>query len=152
MEISLQKVDEILLKYNFDSSSVIAMLQEIQARAGYLPMNAMLHLAKRLGVSPARMQSMSTFYRSFSLVPTGKHKLAVCMGTACHIRGGKNLLDKLERDLEVEVGGTTPDRRYTLETVRCLGCCSLAPVVRVNEEVFGRLDQRKVAGVLKKYS
>jgi NADH-quinone oxidoreductase subunit E len=152
MEISLQKVDEILLKYNFDSSSVIAMLQEIQGEAGYLPMYAMLHLAKRLNLSAARMQSLSTFYRSFSLVPTGKHKLAVCMGTACHIRGGRNLLEKLERDLGVGVGDTTPDRRYTLETVRCLGCCSLAPVVRVNEEVFGRLDQRKVAGVLKKHS
>lgn len=152
MDISLQKIDEILLKYNFDKASVIAMLQEIQAGAGYLPMQAILHMAQRLGISPARMQSMSTFYRSFSLVPTGRNKLAVCMGTACHIRGGKNLLDKLERDLEVGVGDTTPDRRYTLETVRCLGCCSLAPVVRVNEEVFGRLDQRKVAGVLKKYS
>ncbi len=152
MDISLQKVDEILLKYNFDEASLIAMLQEIQEEAGYLPMYAMLHLAKRLGLSTARMQSLSTFYRSFSLVPTGKHRLAVCMGTACHIRGGRNLLDKLERDLGVGVGDTTPDRRYTLETVRCLGCCSLAPVVRVNEEVFGRLDQRKVAGVLKKYS
>jgi NADH-quinone oxidoreductase subunit E len=152
MDISLQKVDEILLKYNFDSSSVIAMLQEIQNEAGYLPMYAMLHLAKRLGLSQARMQSLSTFYRSFSLVPTGRHKVAVCMGTACHIRGGKQLLEKLERDFEVPVGHTTPDRRYTLETVRCLGCCSLAPVVRVDGEVFGRLDQRKVDGVLKKYN
>lgn len=152
MDISLNEVDEILLKHNFDGSSAIAMLQEIQDRAGYLPMYALLHMAERLGLSQTRMQSLSTFYRSFSLVPTGKHKLAVCMGTACHIRGGSSLLDKLERDLDVGVGGTTPDRRYTLETVRCLGCCSLAPVVRANDEVFGRLDRRKVAGVLKKYN
>lgn len=152
MDISLQKVDEILLRYNFDGSSAIAMLQEIQNQAGYLPMYALLHMAKRLGLSQARIQSLCTFYRSFSLVPTGRHKVAVCMGTACHIRGGKQLLEKLERDFEVSVGRTTPDRRYTLETVRCLGCCSLAPVVRVDGEVFGRLDQRKVDGVLKKYN
>jgi NADH-quinone oxidoreductase subunit E len=149
MDISTERVDEILQKHDFDESSLIAILQEIQAEAGYLPMYALARLTEKLeGVSPARVRALSTFYRSFSLVPTGRQRLEVCMGTACHIRGGRQVLEKLERELGVATGGTTPDRTFTLETVRCLGCCSLAPVVRVGHKVYGRLDQQKAAKLL----
>jgi NADH-quinone oxidoreductase subunit E len=152
MDISTERVDEILQRHDFDESSLIAVLQEIQAEAGYLPMHALARLTERLeGVSPARVRALSTFYRSFSLVPTGRHRLAVCMGTACHIRGGRQVLEKLERELGIAAGGTTPDRSFSLETVRCLGCCSLAPVLRVGEQVHGRLDQQKAARVLRRY-
>jgi NADH:ubiquinone oxidoreductase subunit E len=151
MDISIERVDEIMLEHSFEDTAIIAMLQQIQQEAGYLPVHALLRLSERLGVPPARVQALSTFYRSFSLTPTGRYRVGVCMGTACHIRGGTQLLEKLERDLEICSGETTPDRRFTLETVRCLGCCSLAPVVRVGEVVHGRLNQAKVERVLKKY-
>jgi NADH-quinone oxidoreductase subunit E len=151
MDISRERVDEIMLAHNFEQSALITMLQQIQLEAGYLPVHALLHLSERLGVSPARVQALSTFYRSFSLTPTGKHRVGICMGTACHIRGGTQLLEKLERDLGIRTGGTTADRRFTLETVRCLGCCSLAPVIRIGEEVHGRLNQVKAERVLKRY-
>ena len=152
MDITLDRVDDILLKHNFEASSLIVMLQEIQAEAGYLPAPALIRLGQRLGLPPTRVRALGTFYKSFSLVPTGRHKVGVCMGTACHIRGGKQVLEKLERELDVEAGRTTPDRRFTLETVRCLGCCALAPVVRIDDEFHGRLDQRKAAKTLTRYT
>ncbi len=152
MEIALERLDEILLEHNFDGSSLIAILQKVQGEAGYLPAYALKHLAENLDVSESRILALSTFYKSFSLVPTGKHKIGICMGTACHIRGGQQILEKLERDLGIKTDETTPDKNFSLESVRCLGCCSLAPVARVGEKVYGRLDQRKVSRVLKEYS
>jgi len=152
MEITMDKVDSILLDHNYDPASLISILQSVQKEAGYLPYPAMLRISERTGVSMAKMQSLGTFYRSFSLVPTGKHKVCVCMGTACHIRGGHQVLDKLERDLEVKAGETTADRKFTLETVRCLGCCSLAPVVKVDENIYGRVTQNKVPKILRDYT
>ena len=151
MDIPVERVDEIALEHNLDPSSLIAMLQRIQHEAGYLPAYALLRLAERLGVSPARVQALSTFYKSFSLVPTGRHRVGLCMGTACHIRGGRQVLERLERELGVGPGGTTADRRFTLETVRCLGCCSLAPVMRVGEQVHGRLNQQRAVRILEQY-
>jgi NADH-quinone oxidoreductase subunit E len=152
MDITLDRVDEILAEHNYDASSLIVMLQEIQAEAGYLPTHALMRLSEQLVLPPARVRALGTFYKSFSLVPTGKHRVGVCMGTACHIGGGKQVLEKLERELHVEAGETTPDRRFTLETVRCLGCCALAPVIRIDEDFHGRLDQRKAAKTLTKYA
>ena len=151
MGISIERIDEILVEHHFDESLLIAMLQQIQHEEGYLPLHALMYLSEKLGISLSRVQAISTFYKSFSLTPTGRYKLGVCMGTACHIRGGKQVLEKLERELGVEAGSTTQDRHFTLETVRCLGCCSLAPVVRVGEDVYGRLDQQKAASILNKY-
>lgn len=151
MDISLKRVDEILLEHNYDQSALIAMLQQIQQEAGYLPAYVLMRLSEGLGVSAARLQALSTFYKSFSLVPTGEHKVAVCTGTACHVRGGTQVLERLERELGIKSGGTTPDRRYTLNSVRCLGCCSLAPVVRVGEKVYGTMDQRKAIRALKEH-
>jgi NADH-quinone oxidoreductase subunit E len=151
LDIPLERVDEILLEHNYDRSALIAMLQQVQHEAGYLPARVLVRLSERLGVSAVRLQALSTFYKCFSLVPTGRHRVAVCMGTACHVRGGTQVLEGLERELGIESGGTTPDRRFTLQSVRCLGCCSLAPVVRVGEKVYGSMDQRKATRVLKEY-
>lgn len=151
MDVSVERVDEILLEHSFDRSALIAVLQQVQREAGYLPVYVLLHLSERLGVSVARLQALSTFYKSFSLVPTGRHKVAVCTGTACHVRGGKQVLEGLERELGVKTGGTTADRRFTLQSVRCLGCCSLGPVLRVGEKVYALVDQRKAARVLTEY-
>jgi NADH-quinone oxidoreductase subunit E len=151
-DISTARLDEILVEHDFEPAALIAVLQQVQQEAGYLSLRSLVHLSARLGVSPSRIRALATFYRSFSLVPTGRHKVAVCMGTACHIRGGPLVLERLERELAVKAGATTGDRRFTLETVRCLGCCSLAPVVRVGEDVHGRLDQQQAVRILGRYS
>jgi NADH-quinone oxidoreductase subunit E len=151
LDISLERVDEILLEHNYDQSMLIGILQRVQNEAGYLPTHALVHLSEKLDVSVGRLQALSTFYKCFSLVPTGRHKVAVCMGTACHVRGGTQVLEGLERELGIKSGGTTPDRSFTLESVRCLGCCSLAPVVRVGEKVYGAMDQQKAIRILKEH-
>ena len=151
MDISLERVDEILLEHNYDRSALIAMLQQVQQEAGYLPTAVLTHLSEKLDVSAGRMQALSTFYKCFSLVPTGRHKVAVCLGTACHVRGGTQVLEGLEREMGIKSGQTTPNRRFTLESVRCLGCCSLAPVVRVGEKVYGNMDQQKAIRILKEH-
>lgn len=151
MDITLERLDEILLEHDYDQCALIAVLQQVQHEAGYLSAAVLVKLSERLGVPAARLQALSTFYKCFSLVPTGRHKVAVCMGTACHVRGGTQVLEALERELRIKSGRTTPDRRFTLESVRCLGCCSLAPVVRVGEKVYGSMDQRKVVRVLKEH-
>jgi NADH-quinone oxidoreductase subunit E len=151
LDISLERVDEILLEHNYDRSALIAMLQKVQQEAGYLPTAVLTHLSEKLGVPAGRVQALSTFYKCFSLVPTGRHKVAVCMGTACHVRGGTQVLEGLERELGIKSGRTTPDRRFTLESVRCLGCCSLAPVMRVGEKVYGNINQQKAIRILKEH-
>ena len=151
MDISRERVDEILIEHNYDQSELIAMLQQVQRQAGYLPTSVLAYLSEKLGVSAGRLQALSTFYKCFSLVPTGRHKVAVCMGTACHVRGSTRVLEGLERELGIKSGRTTPDRRFTLESVRCLGCCSLAPVVRVGEKVYGTMDQQKAIRILKEH-
>jgi NADH-quinone oxidoreductase subunit E len=151
LDISLERVDEILLEHYYDQSALIAMLQQVQREAGYLPTYVLVHLSERLGMPAARLQALSTFYKCFSLVPTGRHKVAVCMGTACHVRGGTQVLEGLERELAIAPGQTTSDGRFTLQSVRCLGCCSLAPVVRVGEKVYGAMNQQKAVRVLKEY-
>jgi len=95
---------------------------------------------------------IATFYNALSLKPRGRHTIDVCLGTACHVRGGSRIMEKLKRDLGVAVGETTKDQRFTLESVRCLGCCSLAPVMVVDQEVHGRLSQEKISGLLKKFA
>jgi NADH-quinone oxidoreductase subunit E len=151
LDISHERLDEILLEHDYDQSALIAVLQQVQHEAGYLPAYALVHLSERLGVPAARLQALSTFYKCFSLVPTGRHKVAVCTGTACHVRGGTQVLGGLERELGIKSGRTTPDKRFTLESVRCLGCCSLAPVVRVGERVYGSMDQQKAIRILREY-
>jgi len=147
-KMQLNKLTE---KYGGDQSALIAMLQDIQRQEGYLPQKTLTQLSETMEVPLSRLYALATFYRSFSLKPTGRHKIGVCLGTACHVRGGQAILDRLERDLGVRAGGTTTNRRFTLDTVRCLGCCSIGPVVRVNDETFGRLRQDKMTKILRDF-
>ncbi len=151
MDISVDRVDEILLEYDYDQSMIIAMLQQVQQEAGYLPTYVLIHLSEKLGVSAGRLQALSSFYKCFSLVPTGKYKIAVCTGTACHVRGGTRVLEGMERKLGIKSGETTPDRIFTLESVRCLGCCGLAPVVVVDNKVYDRVTTPKADKIIKQY-
>jgi len=123
----------------------------LQVEFNYLPEEALQLVAKRLDIPFSRVYAVATFYKTFSLTPRGRHQIQVCTGTACHVRGAPLLLRQLERDLDIQTGGTTPDLEFSLDSVRCLGCCSLAPVVRIDWDTFGKLTQRQASRLLKKY-
>ena len=146
-----ERLTEILGKYEADQSTIIAVLQDVQAEFGYLPKDAIHTVSKEMNVPLSRVLSLATFYNAFSLEPKGKHPINVCMGTACHVRGAQLILEKLERELEIKSGSTTQDGNFSVDEVRCVGCCGLAPVIMIGDEFHGKLTQTKVPGVLKKY-
>jgi len=133
-----------------DDGSLIAVLEAIQARYRYLPPEALILAAERLGVPLSQAYSVATFYHAFSLRPKGKHCLHVCMGTACHVRGSPQVLDRLQTKLGIEAGGTTRDQMFTLETVNCLGACALGPIVVTDGEYAGQMTAQKVDALLKR--
>ncbi|NIO04452.1 MAG: NADH-quinone oxidoreductase subunit NuoE [Proteobacteria bacterium] len=151
MKIDTSKVDEVIDSFSGDLSQLIGILQDIQANFNYLPREALVRVSERLEIPLSQVFGVATFFKAFSLTPRGRHQINVCLGTACHVRGGARILEKLERDLSVEAGGTTDDRRFTLESVRCLGCCSLGPVVVIDEDTYGRLNQEKVSKLVEHY-
>lgn len=148
----LGEVDEIMNRQGYEPSSLIAVLQDIQKRRRYLPQDALRLVSARLNLPLTRVYGIATFYKAFSLKPRGRHLINVCLGTACHVRGGGRILEALERGLGVEAGGTTLDERFSLETVRCVGCCGLAPVIVIDENFHGKLTQEKVPAVLAEYT
>ncbi|MBN2039869.1 MAG: NADH-quinone oxidoreductase subunit NuoE [Spirochaetes bacterium] len=127
------------------------MMQDIQKSEGYLPQKALEIIAKEVQVPLSRLYALATFYKAFSLTPRGRHIIHVCTGTACHVRGADKIMDKLKRDLNVEEGGTTEDGRFTLEGVRCVGCCGLGPVIVVGENFHGKLTQKDLGNILDQY-
>jgi NADH-quinone oxidoreductase subunit E len=145
------KVPEILGKYQADPGAIISILQDVQEAYSYLPRDVLVEVSRELNIPLSRVLSLATFYKAFSLKPKGKHAFHVCLGTACHVRGAQFVLEKLERDLGLKSGETSSDLNYSLDSVRCVGCCGLAPVVTVGEEVHGKITQTKVPGLLKKY-
>jgi len=142
---------QIIEKYGKKESGLISILQDIQKDKGYLPEEALSIVASEVKVPLSHLYSLATFYNVFSLVPRGRHTINVCLGTACHVRGGARLLDKLKRDLQIEPGETTQDKRFSLEAVRCVGCCGLAPVIVIDGNFHGKLNQKKLDKVLKNY-
>ena len=141
----------ILERYQSDPSALIAILQDIQEEHRHLPKEALSEITERLDIPLSQSYSLATFFKAFSLEPRGQHSVSVCLGTACHVRGGQKILEKLERALGVEAGGTTEDLNFTLEEVHCLGCCGLAPVVTVDDDLYGQLSLTKVSRIIKKY-
>ena len=146
-----QRVSEILTRYQGDSSSLIAILQDIQEDFNYLPPPVLKIVSHELGIPLSRILSLATFYKAFSLKPKGKHPIHVCLGTACHVRGAQRIIEKFERDLGIKSGETSTDGEFSLDAVRCVGCCGLAPVVMIGEEIHGKVTQTKIPGFLKKY-
>ena len=132
-----------------DDASLIAVLESIQAQYRYLPFEALVLASERLGVPLSQAYSVATFYHAFSLRPKGEHCLHVCTGTACHVRGSPQVLDRLQTKLGVKPGGTTRDRQFTLETVNCLGACALGPIVVTDGEYSGQMTAQKVDVLLK---
>jgi len=138
------------IERNGAGDSLISVLEEVQARYRYLPREAMILAGEWMGVPLSQVYSVATFYHAFSLVPRGKHTVCVCTGTACHVRGAVQVLDRLETSLQVKPGGTTRDRQFTLETVNCLGCCALGPVVVLDGEYEGQMTPKKVGDLVKR--
>lgn len=136
-DIDLDKLPAIFERYPHTRESLIAVLQDVQQEYHYLPEEALQKAAEELEVPLSKVYSVATFYNAFSLVPRGDKCIRVCMGTTCHIRGAQQILERLENELGVKAGETTPDLRYTLEKVACVGACSMAPVVAVNEKFHG---------------
>jgi NADH-quinone oxidoreductase subunit E len=144
------RVDAILGKWKRDPSYAIEILQDVQEEFRHLPQDVLRYVADELCVPLGRLHHIGTFFKAFSLQPRGKHVLEVCMGTACHVKGAPRVLDALSRELEVPEGGTTKDGKYTLEPVRCLGCCAIAPVVKVGKDLHGEVQAAKAKTLLKK--
>ena len=138
-------------KHGNQKKALISILQNIQAEFNYLPKEALQAVSETLEIPLIHIIGVATFYRSFSLEPKGKHQVTVCLGTACHVRGGPKVLDEFEKKLGVEAGQTTEDGLFTLETVACLGCCAIGPVVVVDNDYYAQTSIRKVGSILKKY-
>ena len=148
MSTSIDRVYEIIECYGSDRMASLAVLQDIQREYNYLPREALELVAERLGMPLGEVYGMATFFGAFSLQPKGEYMCKVCLGTACHVLGGPRILEALERELGIKVGQTTPDGKFSLEAVRCLGACALGPVVVVNEEPHGYMTPDKASKLI----
>ncbi len=151
LKIEPEKIDAIISKWNSDAEFTIEMMQDVQDLYRHLPRQALMRISKATKTDLGRLYHIATFYKAFSLEPRGEHSIQVCMGTACHVKGATRVMDALARTLDVEPGKTTPDLKYTLEGVRCLGCCSLAPVVAMDDEIFSHVDSSMVTRVMRRH-
>lgn len=149
--VETETIETILEQFEDSRASLIPLLQEVQAQFCYLPQEALRRIAARLRLPLSEVYQVATFYRCFSLKPRGKHLVQVCLGTACHVRGGQRVLERVQAESGAGPSGTSDDMEFTVEPVRCLGCCALAPVMRVDRDTFAHLEQGKVRGVLNRY-
>ena len=144
----LSLLDGVLEKYATVKGSLITILQQAQEIYGYLPTDVIYHIAEKTGSTPAKVMGVATFYTQFRLQPIGKYLIMLCQGTACHVNGSAKILKTVEEELKIKDGETTEDGLFTLKTVACLGCCSLSPVMMINEETYGTLTSEKVVSIL----
>lgn len=152
MSIPLYKylrVGKVLSQYNKDKSGLIPILLELQSNYSYLPEDMVSHIARYLNLSVGHIRSVASFYKSLRLTPPGRRHVCICRGTACHISGAPKLIRETEKLLGIKEGETSADNEYTLDTVACVGCCALAPVITVNSETYGKMDREKIKKQLK---
>ena len=147
-----QKVGAILDNYQHDKGMLVSILQDIQAEYNYLPEEVLVEVSQALGAPLSQVYSVATFFKAFSLEPRGRYLINVCLGTACHVRGAVKVLEAIERELDIKAGGTTKDLKFTLETVNCVGCCALGPVVIIGGEYYGQMKTDKVKALLENYA
>jgi len=147
----IDKIKEICKKFNNDGGELINVLHQTQSYIGYLPAEIQELIAKELKISVAHVYGVVSFYSFFTMTPKGEHPISICMGTACYVRGAEKVLDEFKRILNVNVGETTPDGKFSLTALRCIGACGLAPVITIGEEVYGRLIPDDVQGIVDKY-
>ncbi len=147
----VEKVTQIINRYGANKDSLISMLQDIQAVYRYLPEDALRIVANELRLPLIQVYAVATFFKAFTLQPRGKHLVTVCLGTACHVRGARAVLDEVKRHIGIEPGVTTGDMQFTLETVNCLGACALGPIVVIDGKYHGQMSPRRVKTTLKVY-
>jgi NADH:ubiquinone oxidoreductase subunit E len=144
-------IDRILNNHPQDPSSIIQVLLDVQNEYYYLPRDVIDHVSRTLHVPISRTYNLATFYKAFSLTPKGKYPISVCTGTACHVQGAVKILEQVQRELNLKQGGLTPDMKFSIDSVRCLGCCGLAPVITVGKNLHGKVPLSKVSKILKQY-
>jgi len=149
--IDWEGIDRIIQKYNGEREALLMMMQDISGIYNYLPPEVIPVLVSRLGVKESVVYGMATFYKSISLEPHGRYIINVCTGTACHVRGAGKIMDALKEKLRLKEGQTTDDLLFTLEAVRCLGCCASGPVITVNKEIYGGLDRSSAVKLIERY-
>lgn len=147
----IDKLHAICEEYNNEPSELINILHSAQGSLGYLPPEVQEVIASKLDIPVARVYGVVTFYSFFTMTPNGKYPISICMGTACYVRGAEKVLDELERQLEIKVGETTPDGLFSLDCLRCVGACGLAPVLSIGGKVYGRVTPGKVKKILSEY-
>jgi len=147
--IDFKKLDLILEKYRDISGSLISVLQEVQEIYSYLPMEVLNYIADKMKIKPAKVHGVATFYTQFRLKPVGKYMIMLCQGTACHVNGSKAIEEALSDELNIKEGETTEDNLFTLNNVACLGCCSLSPVMMINDETYGKLTPEKARKIVR---
>ena len=150
-EKDLEKITKLMGDNKNGRGVLVPLLQDINIEYGYLPENILRYVSADLRIPLSQIYNIATFYKAFSLTPRGRYVISVCLGTACHVRGGQRILERLERDLGIKVGQTTSDLNFTLEAVRCLGCCGLAPVVTIGDDLYGKMSQVKIPKTIEKY-
>ncbi|MCQ2119204.1 MAG: NAD(P)H-dependent oxidoreductase subunit E [Bacteroidales bacterium] len=148
---AVAKIKEICEKHNNDAGELINILHETQNTLGYLPQEVQVIVAKNLGIPATRVNGVVSFYAFFTEKPKGKHPISICLGTACYVRGSEKVLDEVKKVLGIEVGETTPDGVFSLDCLRCVGACGLAPVMTIDGKVFGNVDPKKVKGILESF-
>jgi len=144
-------IKNIVYKYEDVEGNLIPILHEVQDYYGYLPEVVQKAVAKYTGVSLAEIYGVVTFYSRFTTEPTGKYKVGICLGTACYVKGAQKVLDEFKRELGIDVNETTEDGEFSIDATRCVGACGLAPVVMVNEKVYGKVEPKEVKAILAKY-
>jgi NADH:ubiquinone oxidoreductase subunit E len=150
MKVSLKKIKRLVKQNGKKQRSLIPVLQDIQKEYNWIPQEAIEIVAKELDIPLMDVYGVTTFYSTFSLEPRGEHIVTVCLGTACHVRGGQRINESISKELNISPGETTEDMKFTLETVNCLGCCAIGPIVVVDGEYYGGMTSQKVLALLKK--
>lgn len=149
--MDVSPINAILSKFPDEKGTLIGILHEIQNHFHYLPEDELRYISKRRNIPITQIYSIANFYNRFSLKPKGKNVICVCLGTACHVKGGQKVMDEMKRRLNIEVGETSDDANFTLEEVRCIGACSLAPAVVINEDAHAKVTPKEVGKILSKY-
>ena len=151
MKENMEKLEDVILEHKDQKGALIPILHEAQELFGYIPEEVMKRISEVLNIPVAEIFGVATFYSRFTLTPRGKHTISVCLGTACYVKNSKGVHERLEEELNVKTGGTTSDGKFTLEATRCLGCCGLAPVMMIGEDVYGKLVPDDIPDIVKKY-
>jgi NADH-quinone oxidoreductase subunit E len=152
IESNAGKIEALINSYVSKKEQLISLLQDVQAEFNYLPQDVLVKISQTLEIPLSQVFSVATFFHAFSLKPRGRHTITVCLGTACHVKGGQRLVDKMDRDYHLKPGETTEDERFTFETANCLGCCALGPVVVIDGNYESQVNPEKLEKILKKYA